>query len=204
MPEVGSTYIIDDEEAVRESMLILLEALAMPVRCFESAEEFLAAANLLEPGCVLSDLRMPGMGGIELLQELRERKLNFPVIVMTGYGDVPLAVRALKAGAADFIEKPFPASVVIDAVLAALESGDSPTAAAEAERVFAQFQCLTARERDVMDGLVGGKQNNEIAECLGIEPGAVEVHRAHIMEKMNARSLSSLVRMAITAGLKVL
>jgi two-component system response regulator FixJ len=203
MAEGDRVYVVDDEEAVRESMLLLLEAHGFPVRCFASAEEFLTEASSLEPGCVLSDMRMPGMSGIELVKKLRERYLNFPVIVMTAYGEVPLAARALRTGAVDFIEKPFPGSILIDAVLAALQSmGDDP-GYGEEECAHERFGLLSLPEREVMAALIEGKPNKEIAESLGISQSTVEVHRIRLMEKMNARSLSALVRMAIAAGLKV-
>ncbi len=161
------TYIVDDDPAVRESVSVLLEASGLPVRCFGSAEEMLSAAPSLAAGCVVSDVRMPGMGGIELLQRLREGGLYFPVIVMTGYGEVPLAVRALKAGAVDFIEKPFPGSALVDAVLSALQSIDEASAPASAAGEFAQrIASLTAREREVMNAMVEGQHNKEIAKRL--------------------------------------
>ena len=144
------------------------------------------------------------MDGIGLLEELRERDLRFPVIVITAHGEVPLAVSALKAGAVDFIEKPFAGSILIDAVLAALLSwSDAPAADAETQRARQQLKLLTAREHEVLGALVAGKSNKDIAECLGISPRTVEVHRARVMEKLNVRSLSGLVRVAIVAGCKV-
>jgi len=204
MSEPNPVYVVDDEEAVRESMVVLLEAHALSVGCFASAEEFLTAASSLKPGCVLADVRMPGMGGIELVEKLRMSNLKFPVVVMTGDGEIPVAVHALNAGAVDFIEKPFAGTVLIDAVSAALQSiSDASLADAEAKRIYERLGLLTTTERGVMAALVDGKQNKEIAESLGIGPGMVEVHRARLMEKMNARSLSALVRMAVVAGFKL-
>jgi len=204
MSERHPIYVVDDEEPIRESLVVLLEAHAFPVRCFASAEEFLAAVHSLELGCVLADLRMPGIGGIELVERLRSDGSRFPVIVMTGYGEVPLAMRALRSGAIDFIEKPFAGNVLIDAVLDALRSmNDASSADAEAARATERLKLLAAEEREVMAALVAGKQNKEIAESLGISPDSVEVHRAHLMEKMNARGFSALVRMAIAAGFNV-
>src|SRR3954449_6608795 len=127
MPEPGTVYVIDDEEAVRDSVAFLLEARELSVQSFPSAGEFLAAVPSLAPGCVLTDMRMPGMDGIELLRQMRQRHLPWPVVVMTAHGEVPLAVQALKTGASDFIEKPFPGDVLIDAVLSALQTIDQTT-----------------------------------------------------------------------------
>ena len=204
MSEAKPTYVIDDEAAVRDSISVLLEARDLPVRCFASADEFLATAPSLAPGCVITDLRMPGLGGIELLERLAALGRAFPVIVMTGYGEVPLAVRAVKAGALDFIEKPFPGSVLIDAVLAGLQSIDDALApSAEAREISQRIALLTVREREVMNALIEGRQNIEIAETLGINSRTVEIHRARVMEKMHARSLAALVRLAVAAGWEV-
>jgi two-component system, LuxR family, response regulator FixJ len=201
MAEPRSVYIVDDEAAVRESVSVLLEPWELSVHGFASVEEFLSAIPSLAPGCVISDIRMPGMSGIELLEKLAPRGRRFPVVVMTGYGEVPLAVHALKAGAVDFIEKPFPGSVLIDAVLSALQSIDeAPTAMAEVGEFAQRIASLTAREREVMDSMIEGKQNKEIAYQLGISSRTVEVYRAHVMKKMQVRSLAALVRMAVVAG----
>jgi two-component system, LuxR family, response regulator FixJ len=198
------TYIVDDDAAVRESMSVLLEAQDLPVRCFASAEEFLLAAPSLELGCVVSDIRMPGIGGIELIDKLAASGLHFPVIVMTAYGEVPLAVRALKAGAVDYIEKPFPGSALIHAVLSSLKSIDTaPDRSAEPHAFAERLRSLTVREREVMDALIKGRQNKEIADTLGMSFTTVEVHRARLMGKMQARSLAALVRMAVAAGQEI-
>lgn len=201
MPEERAVYVIDDDEAVRDSVSLLLEARALAVQSFASGPEFLAVASSLTPGCVVTDMRMPVMGGLELLHRLRERNLTFPVIVMTAHGEVSLAVQALKAGATDFIEKPFPGDVLIDAVVSALQAMDR---AHERDKEIAQIHgriaSLTAREREVMDQLVAGNQNKMIAYNLGMSPRTVEVHRARVMQKMHASSISALVRMVVAAG----
>ena len=201
MPEYRTVYVIDDDEPVRDSVVLLLEGRALAVQSFASGPEFLDAAASLAPGCVVTDMRMPAMDGIELLRRLRERDLHLPVIVMTAHGEVSLAVQALKAGATDFIEKPFPGEVLIDAVLAALETVDRiHQRDANIGEIEGRIASLTAREREVMDQLVAGNQNKIIAYNLGMSPRTVEVHRARVMEKMRARSLSALVRMVVTAG----
>jgi two-component system, LuxR family, response regulator FixJ len=201
MPEYRTVYVIDDDEPVRDSVALLLEASALAVQSFASGPEFLDAASSLAPGCVVTDMRMPVMDGIELLRRLSENNLHFPVIVMTAHGEVSLAVQALKAGARDFIEKPFPGGVLIDAVLSALQTVDRMHLRdADVAGIEGRIASLTAREREVMDQLVAGNQNKIIAYNLGMSPRTVEVHRARVMEKMQARSLSALVRMVVAAG----
>jgi two-component system response regulator FixJ len=201
MAEPRAVYVIDDDEAVRESLSLLLESRALPVQTFASAREFLAVAPSVPPGCIVTDLRMPGMDGLQLLQRLREHNLRLPVIVMTGYGEVPLAVQALKAGAIDFIEKPFPSQALFDAIQSALQAIDDMRHNDPAVRqIVERLASLTPREREVMDEVVEGKQNKLIAYHLGISRRTVENHRARVMEKMHAPSLSALVRMVVAAG----
>jgi two-component system response regulator FixJ len=201
MPEHHAVYVIDDDEAVRESVALLLEARALLVQTFASGREFLAAAPSLVPGCVLTDMRMPEMDGLELLRRLRERHLNLPVIVITAHGEVSIAVQALRAGAADFIEKPFPGDVLLDAVLSALQTIDQTHQQdTDIAGIHGRIASLTTREREVMDQLVAGNQNKVIAYNLGMSPRTVEVHRARVMAKMQARSLSTLVRMVVSVG----
>jgi two-component system, LuxR family, response regulator FixJ len=201
MPEYRTVYVIDDDEPVRDSVALLLEARALAVQSFASGSEFLNAASSLAPGCVVTDMRMPVMDGLELLHRLRENNLHFPVIVMTAHGEVSLAVQALKAGATDFIEKPFPGEILINAVLSALQTvGRMHQRDADIADIEGHIASLTAREREVMDQLVAGNQNKIIAHNLGMSPRTVEVHRARVMEKMQARSLSALVRMVVAAG----
>ena len=196
-------YVVDDDEAVRESLAALLEAKSFTVRTFAGARAFLAAAATLRPGCLVSDIQMPEMDGFELQRRLVERDFNFPLIVITGHGDIPLAVRAMKEGAVDFIEKPFAAEAILAGVEAAVarlaDSGDKDSAAAVAQ---ARLQLLTLREREVLLGLLAGLPNKSIAYDLAISPRTVEIHRARVMDKMGARSLSELIRMSLAAGLQ--
>jgi two-component system, LuxR family, response regulator FixJ len=203
MPADDLIYVVDDDEAVRDSLSLLLDTRGYTVRSFASAGEFLDAAPSLRPGVLIADVRMPGMDGFELQQRLTERGLSFPLIVITGHGDVPLAVRAMKAGALDFIEKPFAADAILNSAAAALDRLVEPSEpnpfAAEAETRLA---LLTPREREVLDGLLAGLPNKSIAYDLAISPRTVEIHRARVMDKMKARSLSELVRLSLAAGLQ--
>lgn len=203
MPRERRVYIVDDDEAVRHSLSVLLESKDYTVKSFGSAPEFLVAAPSLPLGCLIVDIRMPEMDGLELQQRLIERTLNFPMIVITGHGDVPLAVRAMKAGAIDFIEKPFATEAILDSLqtaLARLEapSDKDPAAVAAVERLA----LLSPRELEVLAGLVAGLPNKSIAYDLAISPRTVEIHRARVMDKMGARSLSQLVRLALAAGVR--
>ena len=201
MPEPRIVYVIDDEEAVRDSVAFLLEAHGFWVKSFASAGDFLAVGPSLAPGCVLTDMRMPGMDGLDLLRHIRERNLTWPVVVMTAHGEVPLAVQALKAGASDFIEKPFAGDTLIGAVLSALQTVDQTRKQnADIVQINDRMATLTPRELEVLEQLVDGNQNKVIAYNLGMSPRTVEVHRARVMDKMQARSLPALVRMAVTAG----
>jgi two-component system response regulator FixJ len=196
-------YIVDDDEAVRESLAALLEAKSYTVRSFALAREFLAAAPTLRPGCLVADIRMPEMDGLELQRRLTELGFNFPLILITGHGDVALAVRAMKGGAVDFIEKPFAADAIILGIEAALArlaaaGADEPAAAQAATRLA----LLSPREREVLQGLLAGLPNKSIAYDLAISPRTVEIHRARVMDKMGARSLSELIRMSLAAGLQ--
>lgn len=197
-------YVIDDDEAVRDSLAIRLEAAGFEASTFPSALDFLKEARSLPLGCVLTDVRMPEIDGIELQNRLADMKLNFPVIVMTGHGDVALAVRAMRAGAIDFIEKPFTDETIFESIrLAQSRFAAQQATDAAAEAAQARIASLTPREREVFDELVRGKQNKVIAFDLNISPRTVEVHRARVLEKMQARSLSELVRMALTAGIQI-
>ena len=201
MPEPRIVYVIDDEEPVRDSVAFLLEARELSVQSFPSADAFLAATPSLGPGCVLTDMQMPGTDGLDLLRKIKERNLPWPVVVMTAHGEVSLAVQALKAGASDFIEKPFPGDILIDAVLSALQvAEETREQATDRAEIDSRIALLTPREREVFAELVAGNQNKVIAYNLGMSPRTVEVHRARIMEKMGARNLSALVRMAVVAG----
>ena len=195
-------YIVDDDEAVRDSLSVLLESKAFGVRSFGSAPEFLATAPSLPVGCLIIDIRMPEMDGLELQQHLTERSLNFPLIVITGHGDVPLAVRAMKAGAVDFIEKPFAAEAILSSLETALlrlnTRGEDPAKAA----ATAKLALLSRRELQVLKGLLAGRPNKSIAYDLQISPRTVEIHRARLMDKTGARNLSELIRLALAAGLQ--
>jgi two-component system response regulator FixJ len=173
----------------------------MVVRLYESAAAFLEAPDNIQEGCLITDVRMPDMTGIELLHELKVRSISLPTIVITGHGDIPLAVEAMKCGAIDFIEKPFDEEAIIRAVHSAKERVDIRARECEGEAALAaKLTSLSRRERQVLDGLVAGDLNKTIAHNLGISPRTVEVYRAHLMTKMQAKSLSDLVRMALFAG----
>lgn len=195
-------HVVDDDEAMRDSMAFLLRAENFQVQTYADAADFLTALPQIKVGCVVTDVRMPGMSGIELLQRLRELKVSLPVIVVSGHGDVPLAVEAMKTGALDFIEKPFDDDVFLRAVRTALsaQAVDSQRQAQKAT-INSRLESLSNREREVLEGLVAGHPNKTIAYDLGISPRTVEIYRANVMEKMQARSLSDLVRMALVGGL---
>jgi two-component system response regulator FixJ len=198
-------YVVDDEGAVRRSLALLLRSAGFAVRVFESGEAFLRAAAApggLEFGCVLLDMRMPGMDGLAVQREMAARGLRLPVVVVTAHGDVALAVQAMKAGAADFIEKPYDDEVILHAAAAALARGDEELARLRgAAGAAARIASLTPREREVLEGLLAGRANKEIARELGVSHRTIEVHRAKLMEKLGARSLSEVVRIAVSAGL---
>ena len=201
MPTDPVVHVVDDDEAVRDSVAFLLRSAQIEVETYESAVAFLDRAAGAT-GCVLTDVRMPEMSGIELMRRLKELAIKLPVIVMTGHGDVPLAVEAMKAGAVDFIEKPFNDDALLTAVRAALARGEA-VGRREAERaeIEQRLNSLSGRERDVLLGLVRGQPNKIIAHELGISPRTVEIYRANVMTKMDAPSLSDLVRMALLAGI---
>jgi two-component system response regulator FixJ len=201
-PQSAVVHVIDDDEAVRDSLAFLLRANEIEVQTYESGTVFLAGAAELKAGCVVTDVRMPEISGIELLRRLKELKVFLPVIVITGHGDVPLAVEAMKFGAADFLEKPFDDDILLAAVRAALNRQDSEgKRQAERAAIDDRLAALSNREREVLEGLVAGRANKQIAFDLGISPRTVEIYRANLMTKMQAASLSELVRMALTAGI---
>ncbi|MDP3136157.1 MAG: response regulator FixJ [Burkholderiaceae bacterium] len=201
MPSSQVVHVIDDDVGVRQSLAFLLSTAGLAVRVHESAVAFLDALPAVQDGCIVTDVRMPGMDGLELQRRLRENKIGLPVIVMTGHGDVALAVEAMKAGAVDFIEKPFDDEVLLGAIRAAL-ARRTKAAANETRRtqIRRRLDLLSEREREVLDGLVAGKPNKIIAYDLGISARTVEVYRANVMTKMQADSLSELVRMVLLAG----
>ncbi|HEX4192382.1 MAG TPA: response regulator FixJ [Stellaceae bacterium] len=197
-------YIIDDDDAVRDSLSVQLEATGYEVASFPSAIGFLEIAASLQPGCVISDVQMPDMDGMELQQRLNDMKLDFPVVIVTGHADVALAVRAMKAGAVDFIEKPFDEDAILNSVQHAQTRFAAQRASAQAGATAREkLGTLTPREREVFDEMVRGKQNKMIAYDLDISPRTVEVHRARVLEKLEARSLSELVRLALAAGVPI-
>lgn len=197
----GTVHVVDDDDAMRDSLTVLLGAAGFTVAAYPSAQAFLTASTD-GPGCVLIDVRMPGMGGLELQEELARRGRRIPVILMTGHADVPLAVKAMKAGAVDFVEKPFEEAAMVGAIRRAFSLGlEAARAEAEGNQIGSRLAHLTPREREVLDALVAGKPNKIIAHELSISPRTVEIHRARVMEKMEARTLSDLVRMALSVGL---
>jgi two-component system response regulator FixJ len=198
MSDEPVVFVVDDDPAMRDSLEMLLRSQGLPVSSFDSAVAFLASDAPARSGCVLADVRMPHVDGLELQQRLRETGSALPVILMTGHGDVPLAVRAMKAGAIDFLEKPFEESDLVESVRRGLEHAmRAGEANASVRSVNERLSQLTERERQVLDLLIAGKPNKVIAYDLSISPRTVEIHRARVMEKMGARSLADLVRMTL-------
>ncbi len=201
MPDMP-VYVIDDDEAVRDSLAFLLRTANIPVRTYETATAFLAELPQIKSGCVVTDVRMPGLSGMELLRKVRDTAPAVPVIVITGHGDVPLAVEAMKFGASDFLEKPFDDEALLNLVRRARDrTSEDRKRHAEVAGISEKLGSLSARERQVLEGLVAGKPNKVIAFDLGISPRTVEIYRANVMTKMAAGSLSDLVRMAMLAGI---
>jgi two-component system response regulator FixJ len=200
MEPANKVHVVDDDAAVRDSLQLLLEASGLPVQTYGSANEFLGAAAGLA-GCVLTDVRMPDIDGLELQRRLNERGIRLPVIVMTAQADVPLAVRAMKAGAVDFLEKPFSDDALLNAVTRALGEGQKlRQEEATASKAAHQLAALTPREREVLDLLVIGLSNKAIANKLDASPRTVEVHRARVFEKLHARSIADLIHLVQAAG----
>jgi len=202
--EPRRSYVVDDEEGVRHSLTLLLRSASYAVETFETGDAFLRAAGPDLPfGCVLLDIRMQGADGLQVQRVLAERGLPHPVVMITAHGDVPLAVQAMKAGACDFIEKPFTAEEILRAAEAALERGACTQAdAREAAEATARIAALSPREGEVLQGLVAGRQNKMIAQDLGISPRTVEIHRGNLMAKLGVHSLPEVVRIAIAAGVR--
>jgi len=202
MVDEPTVHVIDDDEAARQSLAFLLDCAGLTVRSYESAVEFLKAVPTMEHGCIITDVRMPEMSGVELIGRLKALEVADPVIVITGHADVPLAIQAMKAGVADFLEKPFGDDAILNAVRSALaRRTDVNHAKAERDRFIVLLETLSQREREVLDGLVQGRANKVIAFDLGISARTVEVYRANVMTKMKAGSLSELVRMVTIAKL---
>lgn len=195
-------YVIDDDEAVRQSLEFLLKTAGVAVRSFDSAKAFLDTLPDVRFGCVVTDVRMPEITGIDLLKRVKEVKPELPVIVITGHGDIALAVEAMKIGAVDFLEKPFDDDHLLSAVRSALDKeADAVKRNAQISEIHDKLAALSNRERQVLEGLVAGHANKNIAFDLGISPRTVEIYRANLMTKMGASSLSDLVRMAMMAGI---
>ena len=198
MREKPTIFVVDDDDAARDSLVVLLESTGYSVASFESARQFLSRAASLPLGCALVDIRMPEIGGLELQDMLKEKGFDVPIIFITGHADVPVAVRAMRAGAIDFIEKPFSDDLVLAAIARALEYALERRQASEAaSSARARIDQLTEREREVFDQLILGHPNKVIAANLDISPRTVEIHRSRVMDKTQARSLSDLVRMAL-------
>lgn len=201
MTERRLVHLVDDEDAVRRSAGFLLRTSGFDVRTYVSGVAFLKEVKDAEPGCVLLDVRMPEMDGLEVQQRLVERGVAWPVIILTGHGDVPIAVQAMKAGAVDFLEKPFDKATLLRALTAGFGIFDQhDAAAASAQEATIRIAALTPREQDVLRGLADGLPNKTIAYDLGISPRTVEVHRANLMTKLEVHSLSEALRLAFAAG----
>jgi two-component system, LuxR family, response regulator FixJ len=199
MKELTPTvYIVDDDNGVRSSIRVLMKSVGLPASTFASAQEFLGTYHAGQGGCVVLDIRMPGMSGLELQEELNRRGAVIPVIFITGHGDVPMAVEAMRHGAFDFLQKPFRDQDLIDRVQQALlRDRETREALKEHVRIRARIASLTPREREVLDLLSVGKANKTMAQDLGLSQRTVEIHRAHVMEKMGAKSVAQLVRMVL-------
>jgi two-component system, LuxR family, response regulator FixJ len=202
MADNAIVHLVDDDEDVRRALAFLLGTAGLAVRVYESANALLDKLDRPQSGCIVSDVRMPGIDGIQLLQHLKAKNVTLPVIIMTGHADVALAVGAMKAGAVDFIEKPFSDEVLLVAIEGALARQGKPGEpdSQAAAPVRSRIASLSEREKQVLDGLLAGHPNKTIAYDLGISPRTVEVHRASVMKKMACASLSELVRMTLLAG----
>jgi len=202
MPDKGKVYVIDDDEAMRDSLNFLLESADFNVTLFENAVDFLEALPKLDFGCVISDVRMPGLDGVELLKRMKANHSRFPIVIMTGHGDIPLAVEVMKLGAVDFLEKPFEDDRLVGMIESALRQAEPGVKSeAIAHDIAARVATLSPRERQVMEGLIAGLSNKLIARDYDISPRTIEVYRANVMTKMQANSLSELVRLAMRAGM---
>ena len=200
MPDDSTVCIVDDDKAVLAALTFLLTAEGYAVRAHESARTFLDMIEQDDCGCLVTDVRMPGMSGLDLLAKMKERRVSMPVIVMTAHGDIPLAIAAMKRGAINFFEKPFDNDALLDSIRAALARRESePAHDAEIQMIKERFATLSKREKDVLASLLNGQPNKKIAYELGISARTVEVHRANMMKKTQATSLAELVRMALVA-----
>ena len=202
MNETVSVFIVDDDEQVRNALILLMESVGLNVESYCSAQDYLSAFDSTKAGCLVLDVRMPGMSGLDLQARLAAEKIHPPIIIITGHGDVPMAVKAVSAGAIDFIEKPFNNQAMLDSVhkaieLDAVQRGES----SRLEEIKTHYKTLTPREKEVLQSVIEGKRNKIIAYDLNISQSTVEAHRSKVMEKMNAGSLSDLMRMAISLKL---
>ncbi|WIA57705.1 response regulator FixJ [Sphingobium sp. WTD-1] len=203
LPTDQPIHVVDDDEAIRRSLSFMLKTSGFAVRLFSGGTEFLKEVGTLEGGCVLLDVRMPDIDGLEVQRELRARGMMLPVIIMTGHGDVGMAVAAMKAGATDFIEKPFEKAALLAAIDAACAQASADQGRnSQRDTARARLNVLTDREREVLKGLVDGLPNKTIAYDLGISPRTVEIHRANLMQKLQVHSLSETLRIAFQAGLE--
>ena len=194
-PPEPVVFVVDDDPAMRRSLRWLIESVGLGVATFETAEAFLQAYNGSQPGCLVLDVRMPGMSGLELQAALAARRLSLPTIIVTGHADVTMAVRAVQNGALDFLEKPFSDQILLDRIRQAIELDRQERARRDRQRHIAErIARLTSREQEVMRLVVQGKSNKEVASALALSPKTVEVHRAHVMEKMEVDSLAELIR----------
>lgn len=193
-----TVFVVDDDEAMRDSAQWLLESVSLGSRMFGCAMDFLESCDPLQEGCLLLDVRMPGMSGMELLEELKLKSITLPVIIITGHGDVPMAVRALKHGAFDFVQKPFHAQDLLDRVYAALElDRENRRRSSETDRRRAHYAILTEREKEVTELIVAGNSSKLVALKLGISPKTVDIHRANIMRKLNVRTVAEIVQIRL-------
>jgi two-component system response regulator FixJ len=200
-PPEPTVFVVDDDRAMRESLSWLLDSVGLHVRSYATAADFLADHDPAQPGCLVLDVRMPGMSGLDLQAELARRGVELPTIVITGHAEVSMAVRAVKSGAIDFIEKPFSDQLLLDRVRQALEMDrQAREVRSRREDARRRLATLTAREREVLNLVVAGRANKEIASELGVSPKTVEVHRAHVMSKMCVDSLAELIRVTLLAG----
>lgn len=198
MTEDPTVFIVDDDDEVRSALALLMESVGMPAETFESAQVFIQQFNPQRSGCLVLDVRMKGMSGLDLQERLSKEAIYPPIIVITGHGDVPMAVRAVKAGAIDFIEKPFNDQVLLDSIHRAIEQDAQRRGRAmKLAEIENRLERLTPREREILNQVVSGKRNKTIAFDLDISPSTVEAHRSKVMEKMQARSLSDLMRMML-------
>jgi two-component system, LuxR family, response regulator FixJ len=201
MMQTPTVFVVDDDEAMRSSLKWLIESTGMPVQTFDSADAFLTGYSPDWSGCLLLDVRMPGMSGLELQAYLARADYRLPVIIITGHGDVAMAVKAMQAGALDFIEKPFHDEDLLRSIRRALEADSQARAQrTQHDQILARLEDLTPREHEVMDLVTAGKANKDIAAALGVSAKTVEAHRAKVMDKMHASSLADLVRMALLVG----